>query len=59
MIKACDFILCIYQKEKKCTLDSVTVNAYGMCNYCELPLLHDLERLKYQTLNKRESDEDN
>ncbi len=30
----CENIFCIYQKENKCTLRSVSINSLGMCTEC-------------------------
>ena len=33
----CEFTHCIYNKQKKCVLDTVSINSLGMCENCIIP----------------------
>ena len=49
MILFCKNILCIYQRENKCTLEETSINQYGICCEYVFPDIEDLEKLKEAT----------
>ena len=53
-IKKCELDLCIYNKDKECTLDHISLDALSMCNSCIIPTIPDkiLDKLKLDTLRR-------
>jgi hypothetical protein len=47
----CEFSFCIYNKNAKCILDEVEINAFGMCDDCIIVSVNadfiDAEKEKY------------
>ncbi|MCL2062693.1 MAG: hypothetical protein FWH03_08760 [Firmicutes bacterium] len=50
----CDFELCIYQKNKMCTLDKIHINNVGLCADCNIPYIEGLNLIKETELKKYE-----
>ena len=50
----CENSLCIYEKNKKCILDEISVNMLGICDECIYPSIDEelLQDLKNKTLER-------
>jgi|GEM_PF-1403858 len=48
----CEFELCIYNKNKKCAIEKITINELGMCDMCLIATVEKdiLEREKRKTI---------
>lgn len=44
----CENEYCIYQKNRKCTLDAISINEFGNCSECIIPNIPSkiLEKIK-------------
>lgn len=56
IIMKCENSLCIYERDKKCILDEISVNMLGICDDCIYPTVDSslLEKLKDKTLKNLE-----
>lgn len=45
----CDFNLCIYQQNGKCTLSEIDINGMGFCDNAVIVELPEAELLAYKT----------
>lgn len=52
----CENEYCIYQKSKKCMLDTISIDEFGRCSECIVPNFpyKALEKAKEKTLKKLE-----
>lgn len=39
VVMICEFPFCIYNKDNKCTIDEVRINAYGVCDCALYPTI--------------------
>jgi len=56
----CDFDLCIYNKNRKCLLDRISISSAGCCDTCIVPnfpisMLESYKKDLLDTLDKNES----
>ena len=54
----CENSLCIYESDRKCILEKISVNMLGICDDCIYPSIDDevLNSLKEKTLKRLEDD---
>ena len=52
----CENSLCIYERDRKCILEKISVNMLGICDDCIYPSIDDevLNSLKEKTLKRLE-----
>ncbi len=55
----CENEYCIYQKNRKCTLDAISINEFGNCSECIIPNIPSkiLEKIKKERLEILESED--
>ena len=55
----CENEYCIHQKNRKCTLDTISVDEFGKCSECIIPNIpyNLLEKAKKKTLQKLETED--
>ena len=54
----CENSFCIYERDRKCILEKISVNMLGICDDCIYPSIDDevLNSLKEKTLKRLEDD---
>lgn len=55
----CENEYCIYQKNRKCTLDTISINEFGNCSECIIPNIPSkiLDKIKKERLEILESED--
>ncbi len=49
----CKNAFCLHQKDGECTINTISVNEYGMCNCYEMALVSDQLLLRIKTMQKK------